>query len=89
MQWTISLDAIISVAGYVVTFWCFLARMDRRLAVVEYKQDALSTQLKDYQEIQTRLARCEESTRSAHHRLNNLEAGYHAYEQGDMENHRR
>ena len=56
--------------------------------VVEYKKDALSTQLKDYQEIQTRLARCEESTRSAHHRLNNLELGHHAYEQGDMENHR-
>lgn len=89
MQWTLSLDAIVSVAGYIITFWCFIAKMDRRLAVVEYKQDALSDQLKDYQEIQTRLARCEESTRSAHHRLNNLETGYHAHEPDHMENHGR
>ena len=77
-DWSLSLDTIVVLIGYVVSIICFAQRIDRRLTILEVHQEEILETVHDYPRLSTRVSCVEASTRSAHHRLDALTGRHEA-----------
>lgn len=68
-DWSLSLDTVVVIVGYVVSIICFAQRIDRRLTVLEVRQEEILETIHDYPKLSTRVSCVEASARSAHHRI--------------------
>ena len=68
-DWTLSLDTMVVIIGYVISIICFAHRIDRRLTVLEIRQGEILETIHDYPRLSTRVSCVEASARSAHHRI--------------------
>lgn len=65
-------EIIFQIIGWIVGVWLFISRMDKQIEVLSYKIDDLRKKQEKYNNLQERMGCVEQSTRSAHHRLDDM-----------------
>lgn len=75
---TISLELLISLTANLVAIGFMIGVYKAHLTFMREQMNELKTDMKKYNNYLERLIRVEDSTKSAHHRLDNMEGYHHA-----------
>ena len=75
----ISVELGLSIAAQILTIGIFVGKLNTLQKMVEFRLDQLEKKQDRYNHLQERLTRNEESLKSAHKRLNEVEDRVHEY----------
>ncbi|MDD6173141.1 MAG: hypothetical protein PUB86_02505 [Elusimicrobia bacterium] len=75
----ISVELGLSIAAQILTIGIFVGKLNTFQKMVEFRLDRLESKQDKYNHLQERMTRNEESLKSAHKRLNEVEDRVHEY----------
>ena len=75
----ISVELGLSIASQILTIGIFVGKLNTFQKMVEFRLDRLESKQDKYNHLQERMTRNEESLKSAHKRLNEVEDRVHEY----------
>ncbi len=75
----ISVELGLSIAAQLITIGIFVGKLNTFQKMVEFRLDQLEKKQDRYNHLQERMTRTEESVKSAHKRLNEVEERIHEY----------
>lgn len=75
----ISVELGLSIAAQLITIGIFVGKLNTFQKMVEFRLDRLESKQDKYNHLQERMTRNEESLKSAHKRLNEVEDRVHEY----------
>ena len=75
----ISVELGLSIAAQILTIGIFVGKLNTFQKMVEFRLDRLESKQDKYNHLQERMTRAEESLKSAHKRLNEVEDRAHEY----------
>lgn len=75
----ISIELGLSIAAQLITIGIFVGKLNTFQKMVEFRLDRLESKQDKYNHLQERMTRAEESVKSAHKRLNEVEERVHEY----------
>ena len=75
----ISVELGLSIAAQLITIGIFVGKLNTFQKMVEFRLDRLEKKQDRYNHLQERMTRTEESVKSAHKRLNEVEDRVHEY----------
>lgn len=75
----ISVELGLSIAAQILTIGIFVGKLNTFQKMVEFRLDRLESKQDKYNHLQERMTRAEESVKSAHKRLNEVEERVHEY----------
>ncbi|MDD6174064.1 MAG: hypothetical protein PUB86_07300 [Elusimicrobia bacterium] len=75
----ISVELGLSIAAQLITIGIFVGKLNTFQKMVEFRLDRLESKQDKYNHLQERMTRAEESVKSAHKRLNEVEERVHEY----------
>ena len=75
----ISVELGLSIAAQLITIGIFVGKLNTFQKMVEFRLDRLESKQDKYNHLQERMTRAEESVKSAHKRLGEVEERVHEY----------